>query len=286
MGKWIRELDRILRGDATRLAALERGTVEVTIGGLCVVIALLGVVYGACMGSFALFREGGPFYMQVMASMLKVPALFFLTLLVTFPSLYVFNALVGSRLGLTAVLRLLIASLGVNLAVLASLGPIVAFFSVSTTSYAFMVLLNVVVFSVAGFLGLNFLLQTLHRLTVAQLPRPREHAAEPPPRGEESPAEQARPAEPPADATEREQPAPVKLEEELGALDRLEQYALNAHVKAVFRCWVIVFGLVGAQMGWVLRPFVGNPNQPFEWFRPRESNFLQAVLQTIWSLFI
>jgi hypothetical protein len=22
-------------------------------------------------------------------------------------------------------------------------------------------------------------------------------------------------------------------------------------------CWVVVFGLVGAQMGWVLRPFIG-----------------------------
>ena len=34
--------------------------------------------------------------MQLVASMLKVPTLFFLTLLVTLPSLYVFNALVGS----------------------------------------------------------------------------------------------------------------------------------------------------------------------------------------------
>jgi hypothetical protein len=37
-------------------------------------------------------------FMQIPASMLKVPALFLLTLIVTLPSLYVFNALVGSRL--------------------------------------------------------------------------------------------------------------------------------------------------------------------------------------------
>ena len=48
---------------------------------------------------------------------------------------------------------------------------------------------------------------------------------------------------------------------------------------------MIVFGLVGAQMGWVLRPFVGNPNLPFTWFRGRESNFFQAVLQTFLNLF-
>ena len=47
----------------------------------------------------------------------------------------------------------------------------------------------------------------------------------------------------------------------------------------------VVFGLVGAQMGWVLRPFVGNPSLPFTWFRGRESNFFQAVLHTISSLF-
>ena len=81
--------------------------------------------------------------MQVVASMVKVPALFFLTLLVTLPSLYVFNALVGSRLTLAAVVKLLLATLGVIVAVLASLGPIVAFFSVSTTSYPFILLFNV-----------------------------------------------------------------------------------------------------------------------------------------------
>ena len=100
-------------------------------------------------------HDDGPRYEQLLATTLKVPALFILTLLVTFPSLYVFNALVGSRLNVAAVLRLLIASLGVNLAVLASLGTIVAFFSVSTPNYGFMVLLNVVVFAVAGLVGLE-----------------------------------------------------------------------------------------------------------------------------------
>ena len=111
--------------------------------------------------------------MQVVASMVKVPALFFLTLLVTLPSLYVFNALVGSRLTLAAVIKLLLATLGVIVAVLASLGPIVAFFSVSTTSYPFILLFNVAIFASAGFLGMLFLLQTLHRLSVAR-PEPRQ----------------------------------------------------------------------------------------------------------------
>ncbi len=83
----------------------------------------------------------------------------------SFPSLYVFHALVGSRLSMQSVLRLLVISLTVMLTVLASLGPIVAFFSASTTSYLFMLLLNVVIFAVSGSLGLRYMLTTLQRLT-------------------------------------------------------------------------------------------------------------------------
>jgi hypothetical protein len=124
------DLDRILRGEATRASALRRGTVEVSLGGLALAIVGLGVLYGLCMGSFAVFGSRGPdAWLQLLASAVKVPLLFGLTLLITFPSLYVFNALVGSRLSLISLLRLLVASLAVMLAVLASLGPIVAFFS-------------------------------------------------------------------------------------------------------------------------------------------------------------
>ncbi len=69
-----------------------------------------------------------------------------------------------------------------------------------------------------------------------------------------------------------------------GALDWIEGHILGRHVKTVFRLWVIVFGLVGAQMGWVLRPFIGNPEMRFTWFRARESNFFEAVLGIIGRL--
>ena len=55
-------------------------------------------------------------------------------------------------------------------------------------------------------------------------------------------------------------------------------------MKVVFRCWVIVFGLVGAQMGWVLRPFIGDPNREFQWFRERESNFFESVYHAFLNL--
>ncbi len=261
----IRQLDRLLRGEATNLGELRGGSLQVPALGLTAVIVVLGMLYGACMGLFAILGSGSGAPLQIPASMAKVPALFLLTLLVTFPSLYVFNALVGSRLTFMAVLRLLIGSLAVMLAVLASLGPIVAFFSVSTTNYPFIKLLNVIVFALSGFLGLAFLLQTLHRISVAdQLDAATKAASRPP-----VPVD---PVDPNAPA------APVKS---IGALDRLEGHVLGPHVKTVFRIWVIVFGLVGAQMAWVLRPFIGAPDQPFVLFRGRQSNFFEAVWHQI-----
>ncbi|MFN0055627.1 MAG: hypothetical protein ACKV0T_26055 [Planctomycetales bacterium] len=268
MWNWFQQLDRILRGDATRPDSLREGRIDVPLGGLSVVLVVLGLITGVVVGTFAVFREGGPFWTQWLASTIKVPALFFLTLAVTFPSLYVFNALVGSKLTMVSLLRLLTAALGVTLAVLAAFGPIVAFFSVSTTSYPFMLLLNVVVFGVAGILGLKFLLQTLHRLSVVEKSQP-----EPPPVLVAS------------EVFLESSGEPVQVPEPQGALDPLEGHPLGKHVKLVFRLWVILFGLVGAQMSWVLRPIIGNPDQPFEWFRTRQSNFFEAVWQSILNLF-
>jgi hypothetical protein len=269
MQQWLRELDRILRGEATRPADLRQGRIDVPVGGLVVVLVVLGLVYGACLGTFALFNRDRPEYLQLLATMLKVPALFVLTLLVTMPSLYVFNALVGSRLAFRTMLQLLIAAMAVMLAVLASFGPIVAFFAVTTPSYPFISLLNVLVFTVAGVLGLAFLLQTLHRLSVGS-------------------AEEPLPVVPVAGETGDADPSPAagaSSPDPAGALDRLRGHVLGRHVKTVFGCWIVVFALVGAQMGWVLRPFIGDPRLPFTWFRQRESSFFEAVMRIVRDLF-
>jgi hypothetical protein len=270
---WIRALDRILKGEATRPEELRRGSIDVPLGGLAFVILLLGMFYGLCMGAFAVItRWGTPKasmgWLQAGASAVKVPLLFFLTLLVTLPSLYVFNALVGSRLTLGAVVRLLVAALAVMLALQASFGTIVVFFSVSTTSYAFMVLLNVVLFAVSGFLGLGFLLQTLHRLSqVRQVAEPAESIT-----GTQTLAPDAVPVVP-------GQIPPHRSAPDAGRGQRPDQ-----SVKNVFRIWVLVFGLVGAQMGWVLRPFVGHPRADFTFFRERKENFFQAVATKVKEL--
>lgn len=256
VGTWLKSLDGLLRGDVTRPSALRRGNIDVPLDGLAMLILVLGLVYGMCMGSYAIAnagKTGSQAYLQMLATTGKVPILFVLTLIVTFPSLYVFNALVGSRLSLLSMLRLIVAALAVMLAILASFGPIVAFFSVSTTSYQFMLLFNVAVFAVAGFLGLRFLLFTLHRLSLVQ-----------------------------AEEMKKEAVAQAETEvEPMGALDRMEGHAFGSNITTIFRIWIVVFGLVGAQMSWVLRPFIGDPNHHFSLFRLRESNFFEAVFHAL-----
>ena len=43
--------------------------------------------------------------------------------------------------------------------------------------------------------------------------------------------------------------------------------ARNAKHRLLLRAWLLVFAFVGIQMGWVLRPFIGNPQAPTRFFR-------------------
>jgi hypothetical protein len=38
--------------------------------------------------------------------------------------------------------------------------------------------------------------------------------------------------------------------------------------RVLLRIWLLLYVFVGVQMGWVLRPFVGQPEMPVQFFRP------------------
>jgi hypothetical protein len=292
-----RHLDLLLRGQTTRLATLRSHGIRVPAISMTSLLIMLGACYGVCMGVFALTLDN-PQWQQMLANSVKVPALFVLTLLVTLPSLYVFNALVGSRLAYGPLVRLMVASQAITLTVLASLGPIVAFFSFSTNSYAFIVVLNVVVFAIAGLLGLLFLRQTLHRLSIVESETSLAESAaamdasikacENGPHDRESDVETEKldtldgGAEPigTTDPLERRSAeTPTAATSEFGLRTTLEPIdpTFGPRTKFIFAIWMAVFGLVGSQMAWILRPFIGSPGKDFTWFRPRGSNFFEAV---------
>jgi len=222
-----RTVDDLLRGTHTRPEKLQKGEIDLDTGRLLTAVLLLGMTYGVFMGLYAVLRGGEGAIRQIGAATLKVPLLFVLTLVVTFPSLYVFSALAQSRLTFQMTLRLLLAAIAVNMALLASFGPVTGFFTLSTESYPFMIVLNVAFFTISGIVGLTFLRKTL-----------------------------------------------------AGVFEGAATGGQN-----VFRVWLVIYSVVGAQMGWILRPFIGDPHRPFELFRERQGNFFIAVWEAFWNLF-
>ena len=280
-------VDGLLRGKRTDDAALRDNAQALPARLFVPAAVVLGAIYGFFMAWYAIAnREMDAAAQQALASMVKLPMLFLLTLAVTFPSLYVFNALVGCRLGLKPTLRLLVSAIVVNLAVSASMGPISGFFALSTKSYPFMVVLNVALLAVGGAIGLGFLFRTLRRLATRAANEEYDELANtpeaPPMQSQASPF--AAPAELNAgQSAQSVRTAPVPSWRPLTA----REVFVNGRVGSatlIFWVWVILYGAVGAQMGWLLRPFIGHPSMPFTWFRPRMDNFFIGVGQNLLEL--
>jgi hypothetical protein len=281
MRAWIEEIDRLLRGDFTSPETLRTGRIPISAKTLVAASLALGAVYGFCMGFYRVAGGLESSGLQVVATILKVPLVFLLTLLVTFPSLYVFSALFNSCLGVGDTVRLLIAAIAVNMALLASFGPVTMFFTFCTDSYPFMKVLNVFFFTVSGLIGLGFLYKALTFVFErTPLPAPPASPPSPPPRAEtEASVETDAPAE---------RVQEVRRKEKLAQLERQAlrmEVERNARVRRVFATWLVIYAVVGAQMGWILRPFIGAPELPFQIFRERQSNFFLDLLSTLAKLF-
>jgi hypothetical protein len=137
---------------------------------------------------------------------------------------------------------LLLAATALALAVLASFAPVTAFFTFSTKSHPFMQILNAALFTVAGLVGLRFVARRLAEALSAEMPETDPEAR---PRG----------------VSFASAPEP--------------------HIGRVIAAWFVIYGLVAAQMGWLLRPFIGSPHLPQELFRQTENNIFHGLLEAL-----
>jgi hypothetical protein len=65
----------------------------------------------------------------------------------------------------------------------------------------------------------------------------------------------------------------------ISLIEKESESSLNR--QKLIKSWLILYGFVGSQLGWTLRPFFGIPEQPFALFREIESNFYVEVLKVI-----
>jgi hypothetical protein len=185
--------------------------------------------------------------LQAIASAIKLPILFLLTLVICLPTLYLFNLVFGARLTIRQALALVLTAITVTSMLTLAFTPISLFFLISAPGYEFFKLLNVAILTLTGIVGLNFLISGLQRMNALNAPPlPPVPAA-----GEERPA---------AQSAER----PVSM--------------------GLIYFWVVLYAFVGTQLAWTLRPFFGDPGRPFSIFRAIEGNFYVNVMQSLTNL--
>ena len=244
-------LDGLLRGTLSPADTLRLGR------SLICWQVVLAAVYGLCLGLFALSARETPDPRFMLGAALKLPVLILGSTVVTFPSLYVLLALFDVQLGFKQVLGGMLAANTIFATVIASIGPIIGFFSLSSQSYPFILLLNVAVCGLGGVLGMRMVIKTLASGKPAKKVQtevadklPDEHLAE------GAAAEQV---------AVLENDASVKV----------------AGWRGIIGVWMVLYVFVGTQLAWILRPFIGELGAPHVWFRGKSGSFVDSVLRAL-----
>jgi uncharacterized membrane protein len=239
-------------------------------------------VYGAVLGA-----SNG--WLQALVSTVKLPLLFLATLAICLPTLYLFNLVFGARLSVLQACALIMVAITVTAVLTLAFAPISLFFLITARSYAFFKLLNVAILALTALVGLRFLTSGMRalneqvvgesmlsnqvgltadvsqrELVSATVGGAADPAAQPRTNGD------ARTARQDQNAAKAKAPQPAAGERPASML--------------LLYIWILLFGFVGTQLAWTLRPFFGDPGKPFELFRDIEGTFYSDILSTLGSL--
>jgi hypothetical protein len=250
-------------------------------------------VYGAVLGSFHSF-------FMALTSAVKLPLLFLVTLAICLPTLYLFNLVFGARLSIRQSLALVMVALTVTAMLAVAFAPISLFFLITAPDYNFFKLLNVAILALVGLRDLTGGMRVLnaHGLlapkpaalpqapvspapaTAASLPASTPAAV---PAGNGSGPVTAT-LEAPAPAPALAQPVPVSALGFAGQPIRPPATTAPPSMTLLY-IWILLFGFVGTQLAWTLRPFFGSPDKPFSLYRDIDGNFYAEIFRTIAHLF-
>ncbi|WP_163505491.1 hypothetical protein [Fodinicola acaciae] len=256
-----------------------------------IALACYGAVLGASNGAA-----------QAVSSAVKLPLLFLVTIGICLPTLYLFNLVFGARLSILQALSLVMLTVNVTSVLSLTFAPISLFFLVTAPNYEFFKLLNVSILVLTALVGLRFLIsgmRGLNRLANPVLAAPWQPAAAPvSPATEPLAVEAPEPVMVGAGADEVAWRKPVgEIWPDNGRVEphrppdggRNPAYPAIRQEKqsstALLYVWILLFGFVGTQLGWTLRPFFGSPDEKFELFRAIDGNFYVDIVKTVLHLF-
>lgn len=66
-------------------------------------------------------------------------------------------------------------------------------------------------------------------------------------------------------------------------LDRMAQTPSRAW-NALFWTWAAVYALMAGQVAWLARPFIGSPNEPFQFLRGPGGSLYQELARSAWNV--
>ncbi len=114
----------------------------------------LSFCYGLSMGSHhSIF--------QAMATGIKIPFLFTLSLLICFPAFFIIQSVLGSKLNLSQMIAIILTGFVLIASIMGSFIPITIFFQVTGGNYYFLILLHLVILGLSGFFGMRVIIHAL-----------------------------------------------------------------------------------------------------------------------------
>lgn len=116
---------------------------------LCLLAFVTVGIYGLIIGSSHCIA-------QALSSGIKLPILFLLTIVICAPTLFIFNGLFGSKRSALQTLIFLFTGVAIMGIVLVGFAPVTLFFIITTDSYQFFKLLNILFFSISGIIAVLF----------------------------------------------------------------------------------------------------------------------------------
>ena len=242
-------------------------------------IAICLAAYGAVLGA-------SNSWLQALVSTVKLPLLFLATLAICLPTLYLFNLVFGARLSVLQTCALIMVAITVTAVLTFAFAPISLFFLITARSYAFFKLLNVGILILTALVGLRFLISGMralneHVIVVSRLSNQVVVSASLPERELVSATVggAANPATPPP--TNGSGPAAPQNQEAMAPHPAASERPASMILLYI---WILLFGFVGTQLAWTLRPFFGNPRAPFELFRDLDGTFYGDILSTVGGL--